>query len=254
MTWQCIPYHESAFFHLTERGRNAALAFPYREIAMQQGEMPSAEQPPGSLRRRARRKSRSFDAAQDRQRPECQSAAIPQENTMARNPRPERIPAPAMPDFEQLDRTHRAALDMLLAFESLLSQLDARGQDNAARNNAQTIIDFFTVTAAGHHAAEEQLVFPPLLASGDDDLIHQIRRLQQDHGWIEEDWLELAPHLEAIATGYNGYDLPMLRAALPVFRTLYQEHIALEESLIYPLAREHQTALDLGQSQRQAQL
>jgi hemerythrin-like domain-containing protein len=69
-----------------------------------------------------------------------------------------------------------------------------------------------------------------------------VRRLQQDHGWLEEDWLELAPQLEAVANGYNWYDLAMLQHALPIFTELYREHIALEESLIYPEAKRRRAA------------
>jgi hemerythrin-like domain-containing protein len=42
----------------------------------------------------------------------------------------------------------------------------------------------------------------------------------------------------------------MLRVALPVFLALYQEHIALEELMVYPAARRHQQALAAGASQR----
>ena len=62
-------------------------------------------------------------------------------------------------------------------------------------------------------------------------------RLQQDHGWLEEDWLELEPMLQAVAQGYSWYDLDMLRQATTVFTELYLDHIDLEESLIYPEAK-----------------
>jgi hypothetical protein len=93
-------------------------------------------------------------------------------------------------------------------------------------------------------------VFPGLLASGDAELVQHVRRLQQDHGWLEEDWLELAPQLEAIGQGYNWYDLAMLRHALPVFTALYVDHIGLEESLIYPEAKRRQAALSAGEAAR----
>jgi hemerythrin-like domain-containing protein len=73
-------------------------------------------------------------------------------------------------------------------------------------------------------------------------MIQHVRRLQQDHGWLEEDWRELSPQVEAIAKGYNWYDLAMLRLALPVFTALYKEHIALEESMVYPEARRRRQA------------
>ena len=68
-------------------------------------------------------------------------------------------------------------------------------------------------------------------------LVQHVRRLQQDHGWIEEDWLELRPQLQAVVDGINGYDLAFLRAAVPVFTELYRDHIALEESVVYPESR-----------------
>jgi len=156
--------------------------------------------------------------------------------------RPPRAAAPPLPEFEVLDRTHREALQMLEAFDQLLAHVDENGPDAVANANAQKIMGFFAGPGRQHHADEEALVFPPLLASGDTELVQHVRRLQQDHGWIEEDWLELAPQIEAIANGYNWYDLTMLRHALPVFTALYEEHIALEESLIYPEARRRREA------------
>ena len=90
---------------------------------------------------------------------------------------------------------------------------------------------------AVHAAKTYNGLFPALLACGDAELRAHVERLQQDHGWLEEDWIELAPQLQAVAQGYSWYDLDMLRAALPVFAQLYLDHIDLEESLIYPEAK-----------------
>jgi hemerythrin-like domain-containing protein len=135
---------------------------------------------------------------------------------------------------------------MLADFDRLLAQLEANGLDAPAQTSARAILDFFAGPGHQHHADEERLVFPLLVAAGDADMIVHVRRLQQDHGWIEQDWRELSPHIEAIAGGYNGYDIGLLRAALPIFTGLYEEHIALEESLVYPAALRHQQALDAG--------
>ena len=80
-------------------------------------------------------------------------------------------------------------------------------------------------------------MFPHLLARADAELAQHIRRLQQDHGWLEQDWLELAPNLMAIAEGHAGWNIDDLRHAVRVFRALYMEHIALEEAQVYPAAR-----------------
>jgi len=165
-------------------------------------------------------------------------------------PRPHRAPAPALPPFEALDRTHREVLEVLQQFDKLLAHLDENGADEVARASARAIHDFFEGHAREHHAAEERDVFPLLLAGADGALADTVRRLQQDHGWLEEDWLELAPQIEAIAKGYDWYDLAALRLALPVFTALYHEHIGLEESLIYPEAKRRQSALDAGAKTR----
>ena len=87
--------------------------------------------------------------------------------------------------------------------------------------------------------------------------MQHVKRLQQDHGWLEEDWLALQPPLSAIAEGYSWYDLDMLSHALPVFADLYQDHIELEESLIYPEAKARlplSNGRPRGRSQRAARV
>lgn len=164
--------------------------------------------------------------------------------------RPARSPAPPMPAFDALDRTHAQMLQVLDDFDGLLDQLEAHGPDEKARAIGARILSFFNEHAREHHAQEERIVFPPLLAGPDTELAAHVRRLQQDHGWLEEDWLELAPQIEAISRGYNWYDLAMLRHALPVFRNLYQEHIGLEESLVYPASRQRQATMAEGATER----
>ena len=166
--------------------------------------------------------------------------------------RPTRSAAPALPPFEALDRTHGQVLQVLSQFDRLLQHLDDHGPDEVARASAREIHAFFAGGARQHHLDEEQWVFPPLLASGNAELVQHVQRLQQDHGWLEEDWLELAPQIEAVAQGYNWYDLPMLRAALPIFTALYRDHIGLEESVIYPEAKRREQALQAGTAQRRA--
>lgn len=160
------------------------------------------------------------------------------------------LPQAAAEDFEALDETHRAVQRVLVMLAQLLDHVDDNGPDEAARRIAAEVRSFFEGPARTHHADEDRLVFPGLLASGNEELVHHVKRLQQDHGWLEEDWLQLAPHLEAIERGYNWYDLPMLRLAVPVFTALYQEHLWLEESLIYPAARRQKAELAEGVSRR----
>lgn len=140
--------------------------------------------------------------------------------------------------LESIDATHREILAMLTQLDRLMAHLASAGCDGMAQANASEICRFFSTTARQHHEDEEQFVFPPLLARDDAELVQQIQRLQQDHGWLEEDWLELAPSLQAIAQGQNVYDIDSLREGVNVFANLYHEHIALEDSLVYPAARQ----------------
>jgi hypothetical protein len=143
----------------------------------------------------------------------------------------------SQPAFEPLDRAHAAAMQMLVDFEKLLARLESHGTDDQARQHALAIMGYFNGPGRQHHADEEALVFPQLLASGDESLVAQVHRLQEDHAWLEQDWRELGPQLEAISGGYNWYDLDMLRVALPLFTALYREHIELEETEVYPAAK-----------------
>jgi len=165
----------------------------------------------------------------------------PSNSPKSRPSRPSRPPAPSMPLFDALDQTHRQVLSTLDQLAQLAEQLDAnRGGDDSARGLAREICQFFDGTAREHHRAEEELVFPNLLDSGNAELVQHVQRLQQDHGWLEEDWLELSPQLQAISQGQHWVDPDMLRSGIAVFTALYREHIALEETIVYPAGRSSQ--------------
>jgi hemerythrin-like domain-containing protein len=155
--------------------------------------------------------------------------------------RPARKPVVApvtLHQFEALDHTHAEVVQALKRLEGLVDRLDAQGVDDVVHDGAKELCSFFDSTARAHHEEEERVVFPPLLASGDAELIQHVQRLQQDHGWLEEDWRELRTQLMMIADGQTGHDSALVREMSEVFGALYMEHIALEESLIYPASRE----------------
>ena len=140
--------------------------------------------------------------------------------------------------FTVLDACHQRTLAMLDELSLLVARLDHGGVDERARAQAAKIAGFFSTTARQHHEDEERHVFPPLVEGGDPQVVQTVLRLQQDHGWLEEDWFELAPHVQAIAAGFDWYDIDVLREGVAVFSALSRDHIELEESLIYPAARE----------------
>ncbi|MEI8030519.1 MAG: hemerythrin domain-containing protein [Comamonadaceae bacterium] len=144
---------------------------------------------------------------------------------------------PKLVDFQALDECHQQIQVHLAQLSELAQRIEAVGVDAAAQHQAGVIEAYFSGTSRQHHAEEERSIFPPLLASGDAELVAAIRTLQQDHGWIEENWIELAPQLRAIASGNNWFDAAELQHCVIVFLALCQSHIMMEETLIYPEAR-----------------
>ncbi|MCF8167676.1 MAG: hemerythrin domain-containing protein [Rhodoferax sp.] len=137
-------------------------------------------------------------------------------------------------NFEALDACHQQIVGHLNRLATLIQTIETSGLDEHTRQEAGAIEAFFSQTSRAHHAEEERSVFPPLLAGNNAEMVSAIRGLQQDHGWIEENWIELAPQLSAIALGNNWLDAAEFRHYAEVFLELCREHIALEESLIYP--------------------
>ncbi len=149
-----------------------------------------------------------------------------------------KMPMPPI-SFDALDACHQQTLVHLHALAELIAHVQAHGFDAHARKEAKAVETFFSHTSRKHHADEERSVFPPLLDSPDPMLVQAVRTLQQDHGWIEENWIILSPQLSAIAEGSSWLDADEFQHTAAVFLALCTEHIELEESLIYPEAKKH---------------
>ena len=139
--------------------------------------------------------------------------------------------------FDVLDACHRQTVFTLGKLAALVTRLASAGPDAEARRLAAEIIRHFSITVRRHHEDEEQHVFPTLLASGDPEIVQAVLSLQQDHRWLHVDWAELSAPLEAVAAGRQASDLDALREGVEVFTALSHQHIALEESCVYPQAR-----------------
>jgi hemerythrin-like domain-containing protein len=139
--------------------------------------------------------------------------------------------------FAALDACHRETLQQLDVLAALVKRLQDTGADPEARAMAAAVVKFFSTTVRRHHDDEERHVFPRVVVSSDPEVVHTVLRLQQDHRWLEEDWMELSAHLEALAAGQSWWDLALLREGSEVFIALSHDHIALEEEMIYPEAR-----------------
>ena len=145
--------------------------------------------------------------------------------------------------FEYLDAAHRDIEIQLQTLNALTSKLDGPGLTKAECDAAMTVLAFFRNEARHHHLDEEKHIFPTLLLSGEASVAATARHLTQDHGWLEQTWLEIDPGLEAAAMGNAWFDVAELRHAVSVFTALYHDHMSLEESVAYPMAHSRLHAL-----------
>lgn len=136
--------------------------------------------------------------------------------------------------FKALDACHLQIQQHLDELQRMATHMESVGLNDADRKQAGEIEKFFSSTSRDHHEQEEKHVFPPLLASDNDELKTAVRSLQQDHGFIEENWLELGPQLRGIAEGNDWFEPAEFQHNVTLFLELLNGHIALEESLIYP--------------------
>src|SRR5256714_7056456 len=156
-------------------------------------------------------------------------------NAMRVSPKPPMTPkAIATGDgFSALDACHRETLSMLDDLARLVTKVECDGVDPAARAAAAKIAAYFSTVPREHHEDEERHVFPPLARNGSPEVVQAVLRLQQDHDWLEEDWVDLAPHVQAIATGKMAFDLDVLGEGAALLAALYLDHLELGEALLY---------------------
>lgn len=138
--------------------------------------------------------------------------------------------------MEFLDDSHRAIAAMLQRLQQVVVQMRDEGQTPALRSEAAIVHEWMGQHARQHHIDEEQHIFPGLLASTDPELVQTALRLTQDHGWIEQNWLELDPMLSAAAYGNGWFDPDVLVESVQLLVQLYDDHMLLEESVAYPAA------------------
>lgn len=146
--------------------------------------------------------------------------------------------------FEFLDSTHREIQQRVRQLHALVDAIESSGLNADARAQAREVLDYFNGEARQHHLDEEKHIFPALLNSQNAELVQAAEHLTQDHGWLEENWLQIAPSLEAATHGNLWFDTMELRHALEVFEALYLDHILLEESIAYPEAKKRLDACD----------
>jgi len=149
---------------------------------------------------------------------------------------------PAVPDvFDVLDGSHREIVANLEKLRALLVAVATPriGEQTCGRvrNQARELVAFFSGPVREHNYDEERHVFPTLLACDDDEVRHAAEILCEDHAWIELSWLDIESELVNVADGHPVADAEALAIAAHTLASILHEHMALEESLLYPELR-----------------
>ena len=145
--------------------------------------------------------------------------------------------------FEMLLACHERVRRSLSLLGRLVSRVGERGHDDATRSAASDVLRYFDLAAPLHHEDEETHVFPMLAASADAELVEAAAGLHADHLRMTALWSAIRPTLEAWsaahASGTGEADF-LDRAA--DFERIYLAHLATEEQLVFPAARERISA------------
>lgn len=138
-------------------------------------------------------------------------------------------PAP-IAAFEFLDNTQGDIQAQIQLLHALVDVIEKDGLNLANRRRARRVLDGFNRAAWPRRIDERKHTLHALLVG------------------------QIAPALEAAASGNPWFDPAELRRALEVFEARYRNHVLLEESIACPEARKHLAGLNtLGVGREMAQ-
>ena len=141
------------------------------------------------------------------------------------------------PVAKTLDDRHREIVLRLERLKVIAGLLLATPMKESTCVQVRDLIAFFAGPAREHNFHEERFVFPSLLAGSVATMHEIVERLREEHAWIELQWLDIEVQLSALTQGQSSADGQALVAAVDEFVLLMQDHMALEESTIYPQLR-----------------
>ena len=143
--------------------------------------------------------------------------------------------------FEMLDACHDRVRRTLELMGKLQNHLQTQGCDDSARQAARDVQRYFDIAAPLHHQDEELHIFPALRErlAEDAPLLALVQRLEQDHREMDALWnTQVRVSLQALIDGSSPALSPEQEHALQVFRERYEQHLALEDEVAYPAARQ----------------
>lgn len=141
--------------------------------------------------------------------------------------------------FEMLEACHARVQRTLRLLERLQLHVQRHGCDAQARQAAHDVMRYFDLAAPLHHEDEELHVFPAVLAGGDAVLTAVVQQLTDQHRQMETHWAALRTVLASMVSCESAAQRPFVALQenlVAAFAALYDQHIRLEEDLVYPAA------------------
>lgn len=141
--------------------------------------------------------------------------------------------------FEMLLACHDRVRRSVALLGRLLRHVDEHGHDEPSRSAASDVLRYFDLAAPLHHEDEERHVFPILADCGDGELVDAVSALHRDHSRMSALWAGLRVTLEAwsrpgaVGTADHGF-----RQQVAEFELIYAGHLATEEEIVFPAARD----------------
>lgn len=139
--------------------------------------------------------------------------------------------------LEMLSACHSRVEQQCATLRRLAAHLVGHGADADARSAAASVMRYFDTSAKDHHADEEEDVFPALIESmaGSDAVCLRdlTASLTAEHRELETRWQRVRAVLERIV---RSVPASLESEDIEALVSLYERHIAREESELLPMA------------------
>jgi hemerythrin-like domain-containing protein len=135
---------------------------------------------------------------------------------------------------------HRRIEHFLHILRVVVERASGRTMTDEEMAAVQSALNYFRAGGRRHNADEEESLFPRLRAESTAGALNELSRLESDH----RDAFDLHAEVDAlytvwIAVGVLGpEDDQRLLSATKRLKYLYEEHIRVEERIVFPLAVE----------------
>jgi hemerythrin-like domain-containing protein len=148
--------------------------------------------------------------------------------------------------IEMLFECHKRVRNSLDLLQKICAHLKTTGGNAHTVRAASDVLRYFDIAAPLHHQDEELHVFPPLRESHVVAIQTYVARVQAEHVRMDDQWSALRTFLNALTSDTRSVEWSQaFEEQVRSFRTLYMEHLDIEEQLLFPALAMRVSAEDL---------